>query len=81
MSNSLMHQRHPQFHSSSSTIQQYLPGERRLLVKIVKATDLGGNQGCKEPYCVVELDDPPQKNQTSIKKDTINPLWDEAFLL
>ncbi|XP_051166433.1 uncharacterized protein LOC127284799 isoform X4 [Leptopilina boulardi] len=80
MSNSLMHQRHPQFHSSSSTIQQYLPGERRLLVKIVKATDLGGNQGCKEPYCVVELDDPPQKNQTSIKKDTINPLWDEAFL-
>ncbi|XP_012278125.1 uncharacterized protein LOC105698441 isoform X4 [Orussus abietinus] len=68
-------------HSSSSPVQQqYIRGEKRLLVKVVKATDLGGEQGCKEPFCVVELDEPPQKNQTSIKKDTKNPLWDEAFL-
>jgi Ca2+-dependent lipid-binding protein len=52
-----------------------------LLVKVVRAIDLGGQQGAVEPYCVVELDEPPQKNQTSIKKDTKNPLWDEAFLL
>lgn len=60
---------------------QYVLGEKRLLVKVVRAAELGGEQGAVEPYCVVELDDPPQKNQTSVKKDTRNPLWDEAFLL
>ena len=70
-----------QGHSVSSPPMQYVPGERRLLVKVVRAIDLGGQQGAMEPYCVVELDEPPQKNQTSIKKDTKNPLWDEAFLL
>lgn len=64
-----------------SPAMQYVPGERRLLVKVVKAMDLGGQQGAVDPYCVVELDEPPQKNQTSVKKDTKNPLWDEAFLL
>ncbi|XP_026671753.1 uncharacterized protein LOC108627862 isoform X3 [Ceratina calcarata] len=62
------------------TPTQYVPGDRRLLVKVVKATELGGEQGAMEPYCVVELDEPSQKNQTSTKKDTRNPLWDEAFL-
>ncbi|KZC11822.1 C2 domain-containing protein 2 [Dufourea novaeangliae] len=59
---------------------QYMTGEKRLLVKVVRATELGGEQGAVEPYCVVELDEPSQKNQTSVKKDTRNPLWDEAFL-
>ncbi|XP_057324078.1 uncharacterized protein LOC130666812 isoform X2 [Microplitis mediator] len=68
-------------HSTGPTGQQkYIPGERRLLVKVVKASDLGGQQGCIEPYCVVELDDPPQKHQTSLKKNTVSPIWDEAFL-
>jgi len=65
----------------SPTSMQYMPGERRLLVKVARAIDLGGQQGAVEPFCVVELDEPPQKNQTSIKKDTRNPVWDEAFLL
>ncbi|XP_032685086.1 uncharacterized protein LOC116850659 isoform X7 [Odontomachus brunneus] len=70
-----------QAHSATSPApMQYVPGERRLLVKVVRAADLGGQQGALEPYCVVELDEPPQKNQTAIKKDTRNPLWDEAFL-
>lgn len=71
-----------QSHSTGPTGQQkYIPGERRLLVKVVKASDLGGQQGCFEPYCVVEVDDPPQKHQTSVKKNTVSPIWDEAFLL
>lgn len=74
-------QRHGQVHSSASTIHQYAPGERRLLVKVVRAADLAGPLECKEPYCVVELDEPPQRHQTSVKKDTKNPVWDEAFLL
>lgn len=37
--------------------------------------------GCSEPFCIVEMDEPPQKNSTSIKKDTSNPVWDEHFLL
>ncbi|KAL6259427.1 hypothetical protein P5V15_009349 [Pogonomyrmex californicus] len=74
------HQRLQGHAAPSPASMQYVPGERRLLVKVVRAVDLGGQQGAVEPYCVVELDEPPQKNQTSIKKDTNNPLWDEAFL-
>ncbi|XP_015608606.1 uncharacterized protein LOC107274231 isoform X3 [Cephus cinctus] len=81
ISNSMIHpQQHPQVHSQSTNMQQYLRGEKRLLVKVVRAVDLGGQEGCREPYCVVELDEPSQKNQTCIKKDTKNPVWDEAFL-
>lgn len=56
-------------------------GEKRLLVKVIRATQLGATQGCSEPFCVVEMDEPPQKNQTSVKKSTNAPLWDEHFLL
>ncbi|XP_043260559.1 uncharacterized protein LOC122402095 isoform X2 [Colletes gigas] len=66
--------------TQSPTQNQYVAGDKRLLVKVVRATELGGEKGATEPYCVVELDEPPQKNQTSVKKDTRNPLWDEAFL-
>ncbi|XP_043785868.1 uncharacterized protein LOC122711309 isoform X3 [Apis laboriosa] len=83
-------------HTSSSSLQssrqrlqtqsptlsqnQYVVSDRRLLVKVARAAELGGEKGAVEPYCVVELDEPPQKNQTSVKKDTRNPSWDEAFL-
>ncbi|XP_044271005.1 uncharacterized protein LOC123015351 isoform X1 [Tribolium madens] len=57
-----------------------VPGEKRLLVKVVRAAQLGASSGCTEPYCVVEIDEPPQKNQTSVKKTTDSPYWDEQFL-
>ncbi|XP_047037741.1 uncharacterized protein LOC124642962 isoform X9 [Helicoverpa zea] len=57
-----------------------LLGDKRLLVKLVCAKDLGGKTGCIAPYCVVEMDEPPQKNQTAFKKDTNNPQWEEHFL-
>ncbi|XP_022828520.1 phospholipid transfer protein C2CD2L isoform X10 [Spodoptera litura] len=57
-----------------------LLGDKRLLVKLVCAKDLGGKAGCVAPYCVVEMDEPPQKNQTAFKKDTNNPQWEEHFL-
>ncbi|XP_043516901.1 uncharacterized protein LOC122532297 isoform X12 [Frieseomelitta varia] len=69
-----------QTQSPTPTQNQYIFSDRRLLVKVVRAAELGGEQGAFEPYCVVELDEPSQKNQTSVKKDTRNPLWDEAFL-
>ncbi|XP_023310144.1 phospholipid transfer protein C2CD2L isoform X3 [Anoplophora glabripennis] len=56
------------------------PGEKRLLVKVVRAAQLGASQGCVEPFCVVEMDEPPQKNQTSVQKNTNSPFWDEHFL-
>ena len=37
--------------------------------------------GCKEPYCVIEMDEPPQKFQTETRLDTDPPFWDEAFVL
>jgi hypothetical protein len=49
---------------------------RRLLVKIVKGEGL---MQAKDPYCVVEMDEPPQKNQTGSRQGT-TPYWDEHFL-
>ncbi|XP_019770753.2 uncharacterized protein LOC109544832 isoform X2 [Dendroctonus ponderosae] len=57
-----------------------LQGEKRLLVKVIRAAQLGGHHGCADPFCVVEMDEPPQKNQTSVKKNTDSPFWDEHFL-
>ncbi|XP_019867323.1 uncharacterized protein LOC109596259 isoform X6 [Aethina tumida] len=66
-------------HHGAMTPQQ-IPGEKRLLVKVLRAAQLGANQGCTEPFCVVEMDEPPQKNQTSVQKNTDSPYWDEHFL-
>nr|CAD7439493.1 unnamed protein product [Timema bartmani] len=63
-----------------SSIPSKTAVEKRLLVKVVKAIGLGGKKGCSDPYCVVEMDEPSQKNQTSIKNDTNAPVWDEHFL-
>lgn len=49
---------------------------KRLLVKIVKGEGL---MQAKDPYCVVEMDEPPQKNQTGGRQGS-NPYWDEHFL-
>lgn len=57
-----------------------VPGEKRLLVKVIRADQLNANNGCAEPYCVVEMDEPPQKHQTSVQKNTNSPFWDEHFL-
>lgn len=57
-----------------------LEGNKRLLVKVVKASQLGATQGCKEPFCVVELDEPPQRQQTGVMKGTDSPSWEEHFL-
>lgn len=42
---------------------------------------IAGKTGCIAPYCVVEMDEPPQKNQTAFKKDSTSPQWEEHFLL
>jgi len=62
---------------------------RRLLVKVIKANGLGDRDfgeslpliRSTDPYCIVTLDDPPQKHTTSVVKNTVNPFWDEHFLL
>lgn len=50
---------------------------KRLLVKVVKGDGLAQ---AADAYCVVEMDEPPQKNQTGARQG-INPYWDEHFLL
>ncbi|XP_013400223.1 C2 domain-containing protein 2 isoform X2 [Lingula anatina] len=65
--------------------------DRRLLVKIIKANNLGATEfgtadwsetctACTDPYCLVEMDYPSQKHITSVVKGTQNPFWDEHFL-
>ncbi|GIY49243.1 uncharacterized protein CEXT_729791 [Caerostris extrusa] len=53
--------------------------DKQLLVKIIKASKLGGSKGCSKPYCVVEMDEPPQKFETQIIEATDSPFWDESF--
>jgi C2 domain len=56
--------------------QMMSPAGRRLLVKIVKGEAL---MQAKDPYVTVEMDEPPQKNQTGARQGT-SPYWDEHFL-
>ncbi|XP_004534709.1 uncharacterized protein LOC101457517 isoform X15 [Ceratitis capitata] len=58
-----------------SGLQPMISG-RRLLVKIVKGDGLGD---AKDPYVVVEMDEPAQKNQTGARQGA-TPYWDEHFL-
>ncbi|XP_057372769.1 uncharacterized protein LOC130693609 [Daphnia carinata] len=54
--------------------------DKKLLVKIVKANNLGSQKGVHQLYSIIEMDDPPQRHQTTIKQGTENPFWDENFL-
>ncbi|XP_053670399.1 uncharacterized protein LOC128720730 [Anopheles nili] len=49
---------------------------RKLLVKVLKAEGL---LKCTKPYCVIEMDEPAQKHQ-STSKQSQSPYWDESFL-
>lgn len=64
----------PQNHESPINA---VPSGKRLLVKVVKGEGLTQAQ---DPYCVIEMDEPPQKNQTGARQG-ISPFWDEHFLL
>lgn len=63
--------------SSFSPIGAAISSGKRLLVKVVKGEGL---KQATDPYCVVEMDEPPQKNQTGARQG-ISPYWDEHFLL
>ncbi|XP_066555637.1 C2 domain-containing protein 2 [Amia ocellicauda] len=54
----------------------------RLLVKNIKATCEPGSSaaGSINPYCVLQLDDPPQKLSSLVLKNTSNPSWDQPFV-
>jgi len=53
------------------------------MVKVIRGTDIGLTKNCEEPYCAVEIDDPPQKYQTQSIGQNLknNPLWNETFVL
>ncbi|XP_008285508.1 C2 domain-containing protein 2 [Stegastes partitus] len=54
----------------------------KLLVKNIRVTlnqeeDAAGSMN---PLCVLQLDDPPQRFNTSVLKNTTNPAWDQPFI-
>lgn len=56
--------------------------EWKLLVKNIRVT-LNQEEdaaGSVNPLCVMQLDDPPQRFNTSILKNTTNPAWDQPFI-
>lgn len=67
----------PTHQYNNSLPMSAVPSGKRLLVKVVKGEGL---QTAKDPYCVVEMDEPPQKNQTGARAGK-SPYWDEHFLL
>ncbi|XP_035288135.1 C2 domain-containing protein 2 isoform X1 [Anguilla anguilla] len=54
----------------------------KLLVKNIRVT--GGQEdgaaGSTNPYCVLQLDDPPQKVSTSVCRSTSSPSWDQPYI-
>ncbi|GFO45832.1 C2 domain-containing protein 2-like isoform x3, partial [Plakobranchus ocellatus] len=56
-------------------------GDKRLLVKVIKANGLTvRQQGAANIVCMVSTDEPVQGYATSIVKNTQNPFWDEHFI-
>lgn len=56
--------------------------EWKLLVKNIRVTlnqeeDAAGSMN---PLCVLQLDDPPQRFNTSVSKNTTSPAWDQPFI-
>uniref|UniRef100_A0A3Q4HPX4 C2 calcium dependent domain containing 2 n=1 Tax=Neolamprologus brichardi TaxID=32507 RepID=A0A3Q4HPX4_NEOBR len=56
--------------------------EWKLLVKNIRVTlnqeeDAAGRIN---PLCVLQLDDPPQRFNTSVSKNTTSPAWDQPFI-
>nr|XP_020477723.1 C2 domain-containing protein 2 isoform X2 [Monopterus albus] len=54
----------------------------KLLVKNIRVT-LSQEEdaaGSVNPLCVLQLDDPPQKFNTSVLKSTTSPAWDQPFI-
>ncbi|XP_063696734.1 uncharacterized protein LOC134827822 [Culicoides brevitarsis] len=64
------------YRTRSPTLLSSVSSSRRLLVKVVRGEQI---LGAKESYCVVEMDEPAQKNQTNTKTGD-SPYWDEHFL-
>ncbi|KAL1231914.1 Protein kinase C-like [Trichinella spiralis] len=62
--------------ASSSTERVY---SKRLMVRIIRATNLGAGLNVVRPYVVVELDTPSQNHVTTqgLNKD---PFWEDRFL-
>ena len=52
-----------------------------MAVKVLKATQLGDEEGiCVEPYVVLEVDEPSQRYQTVVGGGTV-PSWDQTFTM
>ncbi|XP_071035788.1 uncharacterized protein [Parasteatoda tepidariorum] len=70
----------PKFYAGDEEITStQVSDDKQLLVKIIKASNLGGSQGCLKPYCVVEMDEPPQRFETHCVEEKHNPFWDESY--
>ncbi|KAJ8266650.1 hypothetical protein GJAV_G00133040 [Gymnothorax javanicus] len=54
----------------------------KLLVKNIRMTcgQEEGAAGSANPYCVLQLDDPPQKVSSSVSRGTSSPSWDQPFI-
>ncbi|CAL1543471.1 unnamed protein product [Lymnaea stagnalis] len=57
-------------------------GDKRLLVKVIKANGLNLKEivGAANIVCMLSTDEPVQGYATSVVKNTQNPFWDEHFL-
>ncbi|XP_037896003.1 uncharacterized protein LOC119641413 isoform X7 [Glossina fuscipes] len=67
---------HPMDSTNQPQSRLMTSANRRLLVKIVNGEDL---KEAKNPYVVVEMDEPAQKNQTAAMSGS-TPQWNEHFL-
>ncbi|XP_012943979.1 phospholipid transfer protein C2CD2L [Aplysia californica] len=56
-------------------------GDKRLLVKVIKANGLAVKElGAANAVCMLSTDEPVQGYATSVVKNTQHPFWDEHFL-
>ncbi|GFS26682.1 C2 domain-containing protein 2-like isoform X3 [Elysia marginata] len=69
------------FQIQSTPQKPPMVGDKRLLVKVIKANGVTvRQQGAANIVCMVSTDEPVQGYATSIVKNTQNPFWDEHFI-
>ena len=68
-----------EFSDNANSLNENTGRRRQLVITGIQATNLG--EDCRNSYCILEMDEPPQKYISATQKNTSEPVWDEQFIL
>ncbi|EEB15891.1 conserved hypothetical protein [Pediculus humanus corporis] len=67
-----------EFSDNANSLNENTGRRRQLVITGIQAMNL--SEDCRNSYCILEMDEPPQKYISSTQKNTSEPVWDEQFI-